>query len=1050
MKFFKINILFIILIVLFGINNLFAKNEKVSSYIIKFKNPTETTISYLKQSVSIKQIFNGIQNIKVNSNSLLSAKQKNDFNELNKYFLLNLPSNSNQDSIVAELKNNPDVALLEPNYVYRIDQPSTKPNDPLYPTQWALQNIFAERAWQKATGKNVIVGVIDTGIDFDHEDLKNQLWINSGEDINHNGKFDPWPSTEIRNGVSGDLNGMDDDGNGYIDDVIGYDFVDQTITNIGDYSNPDPIPTDEHGHGTNVSGVIAAQRDNSKGIVGLAYNSRIMTLRAFDATGDGESDDIARAIVYAALNGARVLNFSFGEVWASTIVHDAVKFAYSLNCVMPASSGNDNWYYPHYPSDYPECISVGASTVKNERASFSNYGSDLSLVAPGQDIEVTSPGNNYRTNNGTSFSAPYVSAASALLLELDSTLTPKDINGILQASSTGGNGWDIYMGAGILNAGEAVNTIGKTNISIISPSNNQVFNRTNITQLNIIGKVITPLFQSYQLFLGKGINPTEWDSLSSEQFEQIISDTIAKINISVLQDTSYTIRLLVKLKNNNTIENRVNIEIVSGNQPLKFSNLQQFSVFFNDRRATLVTAVTNLNSQLSVKFRRKYSSDQYVELSETDRYSNEHSILIQYEAMPDIPMEAIATAKTSEGLTFSADFEFTRSSEAFPENNFIIKNYTLPMAYLLNNVSDLYKNGKQTVELNDLTNGKWGPIKVYQFDNGNFVLKDSLTESWLPMDTGDSNGDGIPELLASKFGNTILFQSKTAGGSPFSSILFSDTVSNNLTAAKLYDLDNDNKPELIAFSDTSFIAFKYLNGKYSFIGEAKPPIQNMTIGTYPGYALGDFDGDGKPELCFSNNFGNIFIFEYSNNKFNLEYLDTTIVSNSEQYICTADVDGDGKPEILIANFGSIIPYGNDGAGEPLWNIKVLKSTGINQYKVMWQDYIYGVRGGTFYQNGVSAGNVDNQPGDEIIIAAFPNTYILKWNNSKSQMEPLWFYPYTYSNSAIVHDFDKNGINEVGISTFSGTNFYEYNGSPNKPDIPVAFDGWALNDSSAYL
>ena len=145
------------------------------------------------------------------------------------------------DSLIHELKKNPEVELVERNTIFRVD---SAPNDPFYTNQWALATINAEKAWQKATGKGIRIGIVDTGIDYTHVELKNQLWINPKEDINHDGIFEPWASTEIRSGVTGDLNGIDDDSNGFVDDVIGYDFVDQTVGNVGDYSNPDPDPNE--------------------------------------------------------------------------------------------------------------------------------------------------------------------------------------------------------------------------------------------------------------------------------------------------------------------------------------------------------------------------------------------------------------------------------------------------------------------------------------------------------------------------------------------------------------------------------------------------------------------------------------------------------------------------------------------------------------------------------------------------------------------------------------------------------------------------------------
>ncbi len=1034
-----------------------AQNDIPDSFIIKFKNPAFIpnfiNLFYNNKNVSIRQnLRNQLLFFKKNNKEkILTAEQNADYYELEKYLSIQIDNKINSDSLVNEIRKSPDIELVEPNYIYHIDSPADMiPNDPMYQEQWSLKAVNAEKAWEKASGKGIIVGVIDTGIDFDHPDLKHQLWINSGEDINHNGKFDPWPITETRNGVTGDLDGIDNDNNGVVDDVIGYDFVDQSFGNIGDYSEPDPIPYDENGHGTTVAGVIAAERNNNIGISGLAFNARILTVRVLDATGNGESDNIANGIVYAALQGAKILNFSFGEAFNSSIMHDAIKFAYSLGCVMTASSGNNNWPLPHYPSGYDECISVGATIENNTRYSISNYGSRLTLVAPGRDIMTTVPHGGYKSMGGTSYSAPHAAAVSAMLFELDSTLTPADVSGILQASATdlGEPGWDIYYGAGLLNAEKAVNTIGKTNLSITFPKHEAVFNKDSLSAITVIGSVVTPLFDNFRVYIGKGLIPNDWQYVSDISSVQKINDTLAKFNIENLPDSTYTIRILVNLKNGGTIENRTNIDIVSSGSPIVLKYFKTLTAWSGNKRIVLVTAVTNYNSRFSVKFHPAFSSDNYKELTETDRYSTDHTIVIGNECQPDVEMEAIATAVRGDGSTVQQSFRFTRSGEIMPESMFSAKSYYLPLSYLSNHVAGIYSKDNPTIVVNDLSGGTWGKTKTYEFKNSQFQLRDSINDVWLPRGIGYTNDDSIPDVLTTSNGMTVLFGAKSEGKSPFSNVLFSDTLSENLWAAGLYDIDGDGKDEIISYSDSGFVAFKYIDGQYKAIALATPPAGYDIIPPVPGYAFGDFDGDGKVELCHSNWNGNVFIYEYSNNRFNLEFSDTNNVSYGEQYICSADVDGDGIPEILIGDFGTTIPYGSNNDGVPIWYFRLLKSTGPNKYDYVWKDYFYGVRIGSDYKEGVAAGNLDNKPGDEIIISAFPNLYVFQWN--KNNMEPLWWYPYSFSNDAIVYDFDKNGVNELGFSTFSNTRFVEFNTGYNAPSIPIGFDGWALDGSSAYF
>ena len=391
-------------------NLLFAQSLGESSYIIKLKSSDKFTNLLSKNKQFLKPIFSNFNSNK--ENNLLSSARK----ELNLYYRI--------DNISQLTKNELDELIssaefIEPNYRYKIEQDNTALSDEFYSKQWGLSSVNAPKAWQIATGKGIIVGVVDTGIDFAHPDLVNQLWINPKEDINANGTFEPWSNQEARNGIYGDMDGIDNDGNGATDDVIGYDFVDQELSNPAEAKHHDGIPTDEHSHGTIVSGVIAAQANNKIGIAGIAYGAKIMTARAFDASGNAESDDISKAIIYLADNGAKVINCSFGEQYYSRLNEAAIRYATSLGVVVVASSGNNGWDSPHYPSDLESVISVGASTPKNQRLYLSNYGHNLSLLAPGSGIMTTKPNNQYGESSGTSLAAPFVSAAAAMLLEVN-------------------------------------------------------------------------------------------------------------------------------------------------------------------------------------------------------------------------------------------------------------------------------------------------------------------------------------------------------------------------------------------------------------------------------------------------------------------------------------------------------------------------------------------------------------------------------------------------------------------------------------------------------
>ncbi len=1051
------------IIFIFLLVTLKAFSVENGNYIVKLKNSklfSQSIEKYKLPTIQAKPILSEMIDAfeKNQKNRVLSSEQTIYLNELGKYYLINSISSDDYELI----KSFDEVESIVPNYIYSIDSISSTdfrvPNDAGYQRQWGLTAVKAETAWKFATGKGVIVGVVDTGIDYEHPDLKNSLWINTKEDINNSGYFEPWPYNVEIDGVRGDLNGIDDDGNGFIDDVIGYDFVDQLTANVGDYSKPDSNPMDENGHGSLVSGIIAAETNNKIGIAGLAFNAKIIAIRAFDAGGNAESDDIARAIVYGAINGAKVMNFSFGEKFYSPIIHDAVRFAYSLGCTMVSSSGNNNSDEQHYPSDHEEVITVGSANQQGERAFRSNYGSMLRLIAPGQEILSTNLGGGYRTADGTSMASPFVAGAAALLLEKNPSLSPADINGILQASATdlGEPGWDIYTGSGLLNLEKAFEIEGSSNLSINYPSQAAFFNRSQTKEFPFAANVVTPFFKSWQLFIGAGKNPGSWQAITKENFEQTLNDTIARINIEILQDTVYTARVLIKLANNNTIERRVLFNLVSEASPLEIKGLTTVNAYIDDRRVVLVAAETNQPSAFSIMYRPDGTTQDYKRLSEVERNTTDHFLIIDSRIPENVKMEGIVLARRQDGFVVSDTFSFICSGKNVPTSDFISKKYSIPLSYLHNQVKDLYGDGKPSIVVNDISELVFGNLVTYKFDGENFVKKDDSEELWVPAGIGDSNGDGIPEIFATGSGKSILYQGNSKGANPFSGALLKGLTKANFWGEAMYDLTGDGNEELIAYNDEAFFAMTYKDKSYQVLATASLDTNLLMLGTAEGAAIGDFDGDGKTELCHGDKFGNIHFFEFDNNKFTKEYTYKLSPSDGPNYICRLDLEGDGKYEVLVMNSTSSPLYKNGNGSERIWKASIFKSIGVNRYEVIWEEYFYGVREGVIgnlgfsYKNGVSAGNIDNQPGDEIIISTFPNLYIFKYDVATNKVKPLWWYPSAFANSALVYDFDGNGINDIGFGTFADTRFFEYDGGNNRAIAPSGFEGWATGLNSVFL
>lgn len=320
-----------------------------------------------------------------------------------------------QSNAMQILKQNPNVEIVEPNFIYRINK---TPNDTMFSQLWGMLNvgqpdssrkdgvagidIGAEQAWDITTGsKDVIVAVIDTGVNFNHPDLKDNMWTNDAE----------------LNGQPG----VDDDGNGIIDDIYGASFVNA--------AKPTGNPLDDNGHGSHCAGTIAGVGDNGIGVAGVAWQARIMAIKFLSSSGSGSLEGALQGIDYAVSKGAKILSNSWGGGGYSEILKEAIQRSHDANTLFVAAAGNEsnnNDSRPTYPATYdvPNVISVAAIDNRGKMASFSNYGKkSVHIAAPGVNIVSSVLGQKYDSYSGTSMAAPHVSGVAVLLASAEPNLT---------------------------------------------------------------------------------------------------------------------------------------------------------------------------------------------------------------------------------------------------------------------------------------------------------------------------------------------------------------------------------------------------------------------------------------------------------------------------------------------------------------------------------------------------------------------------------------------------------------------------------------------------
>ncbi|OPJ59181.1 S8 family serine peptidase [Clostridium oryzae] len=310
------------------------------------------------------------------------------------------------------------VAFSQPVYTYKTTDASF-PNDTNYSRQWGLKKVNAVQAWKLSkTNKKVIVAVIDTGITKNHPDLKGNI-------------------------------------------ISGYNFVKNKID-----------ATDDQGHGTHVAGIIAATINNKKGIAGIANNVKIMPVKVLDKSGAGDDFTIASGIFWAADHGAKVISMSLGGKVYDSVLAKAINYAHSKGAVLVAAAGNKFGLVEAsplkvYPVSLPNVIGVGAVNKNLSKAPFSYIGDYVDICAPGQDIYSTYLKDKYVYMSGTSMATPFVSGLAAMIIGKYPSLTPADVERVIEETSTdlGDPGKDENYGYGFINAEKALNGIYLNSVS---------------------------------------------------------------------------------------------------------------------------------------------------------------------------------------------------------------------------------------------------------------------------------------------------------------------------------------------------------------------------------------------------------------------------------------------------------------------------------------------------------------------------------------------------------------------------------------------------------
>jgi subtilisin family serine protease len=893
----------------------------------------------------------------------------------NRWFSAHVSSDPDWQAVKSGSLSFPGIDHIQPNY---LNEFHIAPNDPLYTQQFHYVT-NTPQAWNMTTGsQTVLVGIVDSGVLADHADLTANIYINPNE-------------------IPDD--GIDNDGNGYIDDWRGWDFADapELINSaIGDYVDRDNDPTDENFHGTHVAGIVGAVGNNGIGIAGVAWNVKILPIRAGFRTTGGEGylqdDDAAAAVIYAADMGCNVVNMSWGDANYSPIIGDACQYAYDMGVTLVASAGNNPGPYLSYPAKLSTVISVGAVNKTRNLAGFSSWGVDMDLVAPGEAVLSTyklESDQLYFEQSGTSMSSPFVVGAVALLLSLHPGLTPEEVRTRLCNSTTdlGPVGFDPQYGHGLLNVQALLESVSPPLVSISYP-----YEQAGVSaSVPIIGTIQAEDFFRYSVMFTNKQVPTilDWLDVTNHtnnpvyHTQPVNNATIAQFYIPELfPEGNYSIRIQYETRNGRKYNTYRNVLYDCSLPELREETLAPHFRYDGQNIRYYATAIFNedVRSELRIT-----ASDGSTHLC--------HSALLDSlqvwalpQDLPQGPIDIVIRATNSSNLTFvSATIPnfLNIAYESVPNYGFIGQNIGQARVPL-SKMHDYNGDGTPEYIAMNLPTSGIGNALVYQPEAGGHVVKHDFQDNFWLLDSGNTNAIG-QEMLILRGDTAELYDTQTTHTYPNLNI-WSDTA---ISGGTLSDYNGDGVDDILLVKNLTAerVVQAYRRISDSEI-EAKNTLHNTTPTSVrntfvPTIIVKNFDNDTYRDILTADTDGDLMMFEIRNDNVVDQTWTYRMPVTNTYSLTSGDYDGDNRQEFFVGGYVTDIlnPHLN------FWFLQGFKSTGNNAYASMGNLTINNVQS----QNSIQSFDLDNDGKDEIILALSPNLYVLKYVDGN-------FKPIFYGNS----------------------------------------------------
>ena len=948
-------------------------------------------------------------------------------------YLVRFPLDADIIVLAEKYKQNPLVEETQPNYLRRTFAEPIIPNDPRYEDLWNLEAIKMPEAWAIEKGsEDVAIAIVDGGIDYNHVDLQSKIWINKDEIPD---------------------NGIDDDDNGYVDDFRGWDFADApTLPGRRDYTERDNDPMDETGHGTHVAGIAGAAVNNGVGVAGVAWNCKLMALRAGFSTIQGtylQDDDVSAAIVYAADNGAKSINMSWGDEVSAFVIRDAVNYAYSKGCVLAAATGNNSKTIVIYPAALKNVIAVAGADGLGEVAHWSNSNAAVDIAAPGTRVLSTNIKNKYRVLTGTSMAAPHIAAVAALIFSKRPTLTNEEVRQLMVATATPLVGREKAVGAGQVNAAKALAASTSLIARIQFPENDSGGDKF----IDIIGSAAGYKFAGYRLLYGESTVPDFWTPIvrSSAIHCALLNEQLGRWDTSTVKEGIYSIRLEVFDVDDNIVRDEA--IVIVDHSPPEITDVRAETWLNEDHYTTAILWNTDDVTYGDVYYRQVMGLAPFAPLN--TGFTSDKQVLFLSSSVSSGDYEYYVKSRNAAGLETTdnnngAYYQAEVVNLTITPNGFRSVSTDLPTMHVATATADFDQDGRLEIVSMETGGAGYAPVKIYE----NYELVFTSQDNYYPWAVGDTDGDGLLEILGNDVDKTFLIECRPGMVYPRHKIWQMEGI----WGGQFVDIDNDGKPEIISrYDETNAIAIYAAIGDNSYQNVAM--LENPTDGSNglgTTFAIGDFDGDGRIEIMAGDEDADLFIYENiggyqfrqtwqgklsSIANATIRFADCCTPATSAYYLGANDFDGDGKSEFIV---GGKIELSEFGFARRRWIYSIFKSDGDDSYRPVWTQGIMFIRPGG---NGVTTGDVDGDGQNEIMISAWPNLYIFQYDGKT--YAPIWYHNVS-SNIPLIADTDGNGFGELFFNEAEHLAIYELDTAPTALFKPWNLFAIPLGESSVYL